>query len=53
MNDESVGGVHWSFWAIGAVALIWNVMGTINFFMQMDPDMLAAYREQRWREARE
>jgi hypothetical protein len=45
MNDETVGGVHWSFWAIGAVALIWNVMGVINFFVQMNPDMLATYRE--------
>ena len=45
MNDENVGGIHWSFWVIGAVALIWNVMGVINFFVQMNPDMLAAYRE--------
>ncbi len=45
MNDETVGGVHWSFWAIGAVALIWNVLGGINFFVQMNPDVLAAYRE--------
>ncbi len=44
MNDEKVGGVHWSFWAIGAVALIWNVMGVINYFVQMNPDVLAAYR---------
>ena len=45
MNDKNIGGVHWSFWLIGAVALIWNVMGVINYFMQMDPDVLAAYRE--------
>jgi len=45
MNDETVGGVHWSFWLIGAVALIWNVVGVINFFAQMNPDVLAAYRE--------
>jgi hypothetical protein len=45
MNDEDVGSVHWSFGAIGAVALIWNVMGIINFFVQMNPDVLAAYRE--------
>ena len=45
MKDETAGGVHWSFWAIGAVALIWNVMGVINFFVQMNPDMLAVYRE--------
>jgi hypothetical protein len=45
MNDETVGGVHWSFWAIGAVALIWNVMGVINFFAQMNADVLAAMPE--------
>ncbi len=45
MNDEYVGGVHWSFWAIGAVALIWNVMGVANFFVQMNPGVLAVYRE--------
>ncbi len=45
MNDETVGGVHWSFWIIGAVALIWNVMGVINFFVQMNPDTLASYPE--------
>ncbi len=45
MNDETVGGDHWSFWAIGAVALIWNVMGVINFFVQMNADALAAFSE--------
>ena len=44
MNDKTV-RLHWSFWAIGAIALIWNVMGAINFVAQMNPDMLAAYRE--------
>jgi len=45
MNDKTVGGVHWSFRIIGAVALIWNVVGVINFFVQVNPDALAAYRE--------
>jgi hypothetical protein len=45
MNDEDVGGVHWSFWAIGAAALIWNLMGVINFLMQMNADVLAAMPE--------
>ena len=45
MNDETVGGVHWSFWAIGAVTLIWNIMGVINFFVQMNADMVAAMPE--------
>ena len=45
MNDERVSAVHWSFWAISAVALAWNLMGVTNFFMQMNPDMIASYRD--------
>jgi len=45
MNDKTVGGIHWSFWAIGAVALIWNVLGVVNYLMQMNADALAAYPE--------
>ncbi len=45
MNDETVGGVHWSFWAIGAVMLIYNVAGVINFFAQMNVDTVAAMPE--------
>lgn len=45
MNNKAAGGVHWSFWIIGAVALVWSTGGVINYFMQMNPDALAAYRE--------
>ena len=45
MNDDSAGTVHWSFWAIIIFMLIWNVMGCINFFVQMNPEMVASYRE--------
>jgi hypothetical protein len=45
MNDERVSAVHWSFWAVSAVALVWNLMGVINFFMQMNPDMIVSYRD--------
>ena len=45
MNDKTVSGVHWSFWIIGFVALIWNVMGAINYFMQMDADVVATFPE--------
>ena len=45
MNDETVGGVHWSFWAIGAVTLIYNVVGVINFVTQMNADTVAAMPE--------
>jgi hypothetical protein len=45
MNDKDVGGAHWSFWVIGAVALIWNVMGVINYLMQTNADALSGYPE--------
>jgi hypothetical protein len=45
MNDKSISPIHWSFWAIGGVALLWNGLGVINFAVQMYPDSLTAYRE--------
>ncbi len=45
MNDKTVGSVHWSFWVIGVVALLWNIMGIINFFMQMNAGTLATMPE--------
>ncbi len=45
MNNKSVGRVHWSFWVIVAFMLIWNAMGCINYLVQMNPDMLASFRE--------
>ena len=45
MNDEIPRGVHWSFWVVGVVALLWNLMGVANFLMQMNPDMIAGYPE--------
>ena len=45
MSGKDTGGVHWSFWLAGAAALVWNAMGVLNFFMQMNPDVLATYPE--------
>jgi len=45
MNETPAAGVHWSFWVIGAAALIWNGMGVMNFLMQMNPETLAGYPE--------
>jgi len=45
MYEETVTPVHRSFWVIGAIALIWNVLGCINFIVQLNPDTHAAYRE--------
>ena len=43
------GDTHWSFWVIAGLALLYNLAGTANFFMQMDPDGVAglpeAYRQ--------
>jgi len=36
---------HWSFWVICIVALVWNVMGSINFVMQTNPEMVSNYPE--------
>ena len=45
MNDKAESGIHWSFWAITVVALIWNVLGGVNFFAQMDADTVATFPE--------
>ena len=45
MNEETVSRIHWSFWIINLVALIWNIMGTINFSIQMSADSVASYPE--------
>jgi len=45
MNDKTLGGVHWSFRAIGGVALVWNLLGVINFFSQMNANTAAAMPE--------
>ena len=45
MSEKVTGSVHWSFWVVGAVALVWNAMGVLNLVMQMNPDVLATYPE--------
>lgn len=45
MNDLTGGKVHWSFWVISMVALIWNGLGVANYFAQMNPEVLEMYRE--------
>ena len=42
MNNK----VHWSFWLIGTVALIFNIMGCINFLTQMSAEGVSALPEQ-------
>lgn len=45
VSETETSRVHWSFWVIGTVALVWNAMGVVNIFMQMNPDVLATYPE--------
>ncbi len=45
VSEKVTSRAHWSFWVIGAVALVWNAMGVVNIFMQMNPDVLATYPE--------
>ena len=45
MNDQSGAGVHWSFWAIGASCLVWNLMGVMTYVQEMNPDALASMPE--------
>lgn len=32
---------HWSFWIIVVFALLWNLMGVLNYVMQINPETLA------------
>ena len=45
MNDETVATIHWSFWVISIAALVWNVLASVNYFMQMNPDIVASFPE--------
>ena len=45
MNDETTSRIHWSFWVIGSITLIWHLLGVANFFVQMDPEMVESFRE--------
>jgi len=45
MIDKALIRVHWSFWIVGAIGLIWNVMGVMNYIVQMDANAIAAYPE--------
>ena len=46
--QQSVVRVHWSFWILGAAALVFNLLGCVNFISQMNADFVArmpdAYR---------
>jgi hypothetical protein len=45
MSENTAAGVHWSFWVLAAVALIWNVLGSLNYLGQMNADLVATMPE--------
>ena len=46
MNDKNTARIHWSFWVISIIMLIWNVMGSMNFVVQMmNAEMVASMSE--------
>ena len=45
MNEKIYAGVHWSFWVLAAFALIWNVLGSLNYLGQMNADLVATMPE--------
>ncbi len=45
MNEKTAGSAHWSFWVIGVGALVWHVLGSVNFAMQMNPSMVVEMPE--------
>jgi len=45
MNNMTIDRAHWSFWLIGVITLLFNGMGVINFFVQMNADTLASFPE--------
>ena len=45
MNGKTVSRIHWSFWVIGAIGLVFNLMGCMNFISQMNADLVASMPE--------
>lgn len=45
MNEPYMNRPHWSFWIIVGVLMIFNIMGCINFTMQLNPDFVASMPE--------
>ncbi len=42
MNEKTVVSIHWSFWVIGLVGLIFNLMGCVNYISQMNAENVAS-----------
>ena len=45
MNEKTDAGIHWSFWVLAVFALLWNVLGSVNYLGQMNADLVATMPE--------
>ena len=45
MSNEAVKGVHWGFWLVCILALLWNVGGAINYIMQTNLEFVSTLPE--------
>lgn len=45
MSNEASKGVHWSFWLVCILALLWNVGGAINYIMQTNLEIVSKLPE--------
>ncbi len=45
MNGKAVSRPHWSFWLVSILSLIWYLLGTGNFLLQMNADFVASMPE--------
>lgn len=42
MNEKTIVSVHWSFWVIVTVGLLFNLIGCANYISQMNAETVAA-----------
>lgn len=41
MNEKTSTAIHWSFWVISIIGLIWNALGGVNYIMQTNAEFVA------------
>lgn len=45
MSNESVVKLHWSFWVVCVLGLLWNIGGAANYLMQTNAEFVATLPE--------
>lgn len=45
MSNDISKNIHWVFWVIAVLGLLWNIGGIINYMMQMKPDFVETLPE--------